>query len=245
MPLFKRSIEFKNVSFRYDEAVILNNISFSIQKGKKVALIGPSGVGKSTIADLIPRFYDVSAGQILIDGKDVREFKMESLRSQMAIVTQEIILFNDTVFNNIALGHPEAKMEDVVNAARIANAHEFITHTENGYNTIIGDRGIRLSGGQRQRLSIARAVFKNPSILILDEATSALDTESEKSVQYALDNLMVGRTTLVIAHRLSTIKDADEILIMQDGEIIERGNHLELLSTESTYHKLTQLQKIS
>lgn len=245
MPLFKSSIEFRNVSFRYDEAVILNNISFSIQKGKKIALIGPSGVGKSTIADLIPRFYEVTEGQILIDGKDVREFKMESLRSQMAIVTQEIILFNDTVFNNIALGHPEAKMDDVVNAARIANAHEFITQTENGYYTIIGDRGIRLSGGQRQRLSIARAVFKNPSILILDEATSALDTESEKSVQHALDNLMEGRTTLVIAHRLSTIKDADEILIMRDGEIIERGNHLELLRTESAYHKLTQLQKIS
>ena len=245
MPLFKSIIEFRNVSFRYDEAIILNNISFSIRKGKKVALIGPSGVGKSTIADLIPRFYDVTEGQILIDGKDVREFKMESLRSQMAIVTQEIILFNDTVFNNIALGHPEAKMDDVISAARIANAHEFITHTEHGYYTIIGDRGIRLSGGQRQRLSIARAVFKNPSILILDEATSALDTESEKSVQYALDNLMEGRTTLVIAHRLSTIKDADEILIMQGGEIIERGNHMELLSTESTYYKLTQLQKIS
>ncbi len=245
MPMFKNSIEFRNVAFKYDEAVILTNINFSIQKGKKVALIGPSGVGKSTIADLIPRFYDVTEGQILIDGRDVREFKMESLRSQMSIVTQEIILFNDTVFNNIALGHPEAKMEDVVKAARIANAHEFITHTEQGYDTIIGDRGIRLSGGQRQRLSIARAVFKNPSILILDEATSALDTESELSVQHALDNLMEGRTTLVIAHRLSTIKDADEILIMKDGEIIERGTHLNLLKEESTYRKLTQLQKIS
>ena len=181
----------------------------------------------------------------LIDNKDIREFKMESLRSQMSIVTQEIILFNDTVFNNIALGHPEAKLEDVIKAARIANAHEFITQTEQGYYTVIGDRGIRLSGGQRQRLSIARAVFKNPSILILDEATSALDTESEQSVQHALDNLMEGRTTLVIAHRLSTIKDADEILIMQDGEIIERGNHFDLLRKEGTYRKLTQLQKIS
>ena len=232
MPLFKRSIEFRNVSFKYDEAVILKNISFSIQKGKKVALIGPSGVGKSTIADLIPRFYDVTEGQILIDNKDIREFKMESLRSQMSIVTQEIILFNDTVFSNIALGHPEAKLEDVIHAARIANAHEFITQTENGYYTIIGDRGIRLSGGQRQRLSIARAVFKNPAILILDEATSALDTESEKSVQEALDNLMEGRTTLVIAHRLSTIKEADEILILQDGEIVERGSHFELIKIE-------------
>jgi subfamily B ATP-binding cassette protein MsbA len=245
MPVFRNSIEFRNVAFKYDEAVILSNINFSIQKGKKVALIGPSGVGKSTIADLIPRFYDVTEGQILIDGRDVREFKMESLRSQMSIVTQEIILFNDTVFNNIALGHPDAKMEDVIKAARIANAHEFIIHTEQGYDTIIGDRGIRLSGGQRQRLSIARAVFKNPSILILDEATSALDTESEQSVQLALDNLMEGRTTLVIAHRLSTIKDADEILIMKDGEIIERGTHLNLLKQESTYRKLTQLQKIS
>jgi len=245
MPVFRSSIEFRNVAFKYDEAVILSNINFSIQKGKKVALIGPSGVGKSTIADLIPRFYDVTEGQILIDGRDVREFKMESLRSQMSIVTQEIILFNDTVFNNIALGHPDAKMEDVIKAARIANAHEFIIHTEQGYDTIIGDRGIRLSGGQRQRLSIARAVFKNPSILILDEATSALDTESEQSVQLALDNLMEGRTTLVIAHRLSTIKDADEILIMKDGEIIERGTHLNLLKQESTYRKLTQLQKIS
>jgi len=245
MPSFKNRIEFRNVSFKYAEAPVLNNISFSIEKGKKVALIGPSGVGKSTIADLIPRFYDVTEGQIFIDNKDIREFKMESLRSQMSFVTQEIILFNDTVFNNIALGHPEAKLEDVIKAARIANAHEFITHTEQGYYTVIGDRGIRLSGGQRQRLSIARAVFKDPSILILDEATSSLDTESELSVQHALDNLMEGRTTLVIAHRLSTIKDADEILIMQDGEIIERGSHVDLLKEESTYRKLTQLQKIS
>ncbi len=245
MPRFKSSIEFRNVSFSYDKATVLKNVNFSIRKGKKVALIGPSGVGKSTIADLIPRFYDVTEGQVLIDNQDVREFKMESLRSQMSIVTQEIILFNDTVFNNIALGHPEAKLDDVIKAARIANAHEFIVQTELGYDTVIGDRGIRFSGGQRQRLSIARAVFKNPSILILDEATSSLDTESEQAVQQALDNLMEGRTTLVIAHRLSTIKDADEILIMQDGEIIERGNHFDLLRRESTYFKLTQLQKIS
>lgn len=241
---FNDKIEFRNVSFKYGEATVLNNICFTINKGKKVALVGPSGVGKSTIADLIPRFYDVTEGQILIDNKDVRGLKMESLRSHMSMVTQEVILFNDTVFNNIALGHPEAKIEDVISAATIANAHEFIIQTEDGYDTIIGDRGIRLSGGQRQRLSIARAVFKNPSILILDEATSSLDTESERAVQHALDNLMEGRTTLVIAHRLSTIKDADEILIMHEGMIIERGSHSDLLKQESTYLRLTQLQSI-
>jgi subfamily B ATP-binding cassette protein MsbA len=182
----------------------------------------------------------------LIDGTDVRDYKMESLRSHMSFVTQEIILFNDTVFNNIALGKPEASLEDVMQAAKIANAHEFIMHTEDGYQTIIGDRGIRLSGGQRQRLSIARAVFKNPSILILDEATSALDTESEKLVQEALNNLMKGRTTLVIAHRLSTIKEADEIIVLQDGQIVERGNHYELIEIEeSIYRRLTNLQKIA
>jgi subfamily B ATP-binding cassette protein MsbA len=243
---FNKSIEFDNVSFTYGEKPVLQNISFSVGKGKTIALVGPSGVGKSTIADLIPRFYDVSSGQVLIDGKDVRAFKMESLRSHMSFVTQEIILFNDTVFNNIALGKPDASEEEVIKAAQIANAHEFIMHTENGYQTIIGDRGIRLSGGQRQRLSIARAVFKNPSILILDEATSALDTESEKLVQDALNNLMKGRTTLVIAHRLSTIKEADEIIVLQDGQIIERGSHHELLEIdESVYKKLTNLQKIA
>jgi len=231
---------------RYGDRIILDRVSFEIQPGETVALVGPSGVGKSTIADLIPRFYDVSSGQVLIDGKDVRAFTMESLRSHMSFVTQEIILFNDTVFNNIALGKPDASEEDVINAAKIANAHEFIMHTENGYQTIIGDRGIRLSGGQRQRLSIARAVFKNPSILILDEATSALDTESEKLVQDALNNLMRGRTTLVIAHRLSTIKEADEIIVLQDGQIIERGSHYELLNLKgSVYKRLTNLQKIA
>lgn len=243
---FKQSIELRDVCFSYEEKPVLKNISFQIPKGSTIALVGPSGVGKSTIADLIPRFYDVSSGSIMIDGKDIRDFTMESLRSQMSFVTQDVILFNDSIFNNIALGKPDATEEEVIRAAKIANAHEFIMHCEQGYQTTIGDRGLRLSGGQRQRLSIARAVFKNPSILILDEATSSLDTESEKLVQDALDNLMKGRTTLVIAHRLSTIRDADEILIMQDGMIIERGNHYELIEMEeSTYRKLTQMQKIA
>ena len=246
LPSFEKSIEFDDVSFCYNEKPVLQNVSFTIKKGRTVALVGPSGVGKSTIADLIPRFYDVTSGQVLIDGKDLRMYTMESLRSHMSFVTQEIILFNDTVFNNIALGKPDAKEEDVIRAAKIANAHEFIMHTENGYQTVIGDRGIRLSGGQRQRLSIARAVFKDPSILILDEATSALDTESEKQVQEALNNLMAGRTTLVIAHRLSTIKEADEIIVLQDGQIVERGNHYELLEIEeSIYKRLTTLQRIA
>jgi subfamily B ATP-binding cassette protein MsbA len=243
---FDEKIEFKNVSFSYSDRPVLKNISFEIGKGKTVALIGPSGTGKSTIADLIPRFYEASEGEVIIDGKNVKDYTMESIRSHMGFVTQEIILFNDTIFNNIALGHPDANIEDVIQAAKIANAHDFIVETEDGYQTNIGDRGIRLSGGQRQRLSIARAVFKNPSILILDEATSALDTESEKSVQDALDNLMEGRTTLVIAHRLSTVKEADLIIVIQDGEIVERGNHNELIEIdESIYKRLTLLQKIA
>ncbi|GAB4016634.1 ABC transporter ATP-binding protein [Spirosoma koreense] len=245
MEPFRRDIVFDNVSFQYSDKSVLKNISFRITKGQKIALVGPSGVGKSTIADLIPRFYEATRGTVLIDGVDVRDYTMESLRAQMSFVTQEIILFNDTVFNNIALGKPDARMEDVIEAAKIANAHNFIMETEDGYNTIIGDRGIRLSGGQRQRLSIARAVFKKPSILILDEATSALDIESEKSVQEALDNLMEGRTTLVIAHRLSTIKEADEILIMEGGKIIERGNHYELINTEdSVYKRLNMMHEM-
>jgi subfamily B ATP-binding cassette protein MsbA len=243
---FKNEIEFVNVSFGYSDRPVLNNINFTIKKGRTVALIGPSGVGKSTIADLIPRFYDANDGMVMIDGKDVKDYTMESVRSHMGFVTQEIILFNDTIFNNIALGLPDANLDDVIQAAKIANAHDFIMETENGYETNIGDRGIRLSGGQRQRLSIARAVFKNPAILILDEATSALDTESEKSVQEALNNLMKGRTTLVIAHRLSTVKEADQIIVIQDGYIVEMGNHNELIEIEeSIYKRLTLLQKIA
>ena len=243
---FKHQIDFVNVSFSYSDIPVIKAVNFTIEKGKTVALIGPSGVGKSTIADLIPRFYDTTSGMVKIDGKDVRDYTMESIRSHMSFVTQEIILFNDTIFNNIALGQPDAIMEDVMEAAKIANAHDFIMQTENGYQTGIGDRGIRLSGGQRQRLSIARAVFKNPSILILDEATSALDTESERLVQDALNNLMKGRTTLVIAHRLSTVKEADEIIVMQDGSIVEQGNHYDLIEIEeSIYRKLTLLQKIA
>ncbi len=243
---FNHQIEFNSVCFKYTEKSILENISFTVSKGKTVALVGPSGVGKSTIADLVPRFYDVTGGSITIDGTDIRNLTMESLRSHMSFVTQDTILFNDTIFNNIALGKPDATMEAVVAAAKIANAHDFIIDTEEGYQTNIGDRGLRLSGGQRQRLSIARAVFKNPSILILDEATSSLDTESERLVQDALKNLMQGRTTLVIAHRLSTIIEADEILVMQDGQIIERGSHNELTEIEEgTYRKLTRLQKIA
>lgn len=237
LPSFNYQVEFRQVGFGYSDKPVLTDINFDIEKGKTVALVGPSGVGKSTIADLLPRFYDVTSGSICIDGRDIREYTMESLRGQMSFVTQDIILFNDSIFNNIALGKPDASLEDVMRAAKIANAHEFIIDTEDGYETNIGDRGIRLSGGQRQRISIARAVFKNPAILILDEATSALDTESEKSVQEALNNLMQGRTTLVIAHRLSTIKEADEILILQDGRIVERGNHFELIEIEESIYK--------
>lgn len=243
---FKHSVEFRNVDFSYNDTPVLIDISFTIPKGKTIALIGASGVGKSTIADLIPRFYDVKSGVVLVDGIDVRDYKMESLRSVMSFVTQEIFLFNDTIFNNIALGRPDATEEEVIAAAKIANAHDFILQTENGYQTITGDRGIRLSGGQRQRLCIARAVLKNPYFLILDEATSALDTESERTVQEALSKLMKGRTTLVIAHRLSTIKEADEIIVLHDGKIIERGHHNELIEIdEGVYKKLTQMQQIA
>lgn len=239
---FNSNIEFKNVSFAYNDKQVLKNINLKIEKGKTIALVGQSGAGKSTLVDLLPRFYDVVSGEVLIDGHNVQDLKIYDLRALFGIVTQESILFNDTVFNNIAFGVENASKEDVIAAAKIANAHEFIQLLENGYETNIGDRGSKLSGGQRQRLSIARAVFKNPPILILDEATSALDTESEKLVQEALNHLMQNRTSIVIAHRLSTIQNADEIIVLHDGQIAERGNHNELIAHNGIYKKLCDLQ---
>ncbi|MEH0157767.1 ABC transporter ATP-binding protein [Limibacter armeniacum] len=243
---FKGSIEFKNVHFAYGDNKVLKGINLSIEKGKTVALVGPSGGGKSTIADLIPRFYDVTEGEILIDGVNIKEYSLDSLRRVMGVVTQESILFHDSIFNNIAFGANNASKDNVMQAAKIANAHEFIEKSEDGYNTVIGERGTKLSGGQRQRLSIARAVFKNPPILILDEATSALDTESEKLVQDAITHLMKNRTSLVIAHRLSTIQDADEIIVIKDGGVVERGTHNALMQhDDGVYKKLQDLQSIS
>lgn len=240
---FNKSLSFENVSFAYDsDQYVLKNINLEIEKGKTIALVGQSGGGKSTLVDLIPRFYDVTDGDIKIDGRSLRDCNIDSIRKQMGIVTQESILFNDTIFNNIAFGIDNANEEDVINAAKIANAHNFIIELENGYQTNIGERGMKLSGGQRQRISIARAVLKNPPILILDEATSALDSESEKLVQEALANLMKNRTSIVIAHRLSTIQHADEIIVVQNGEIIERGKHDELLNKGGVYKKLNAMQ---
>ncbi len=239
---FENNVEFKNVSFAYDAGLVLKNINLTVQKGKTIALVGPSGGGKSTLADLVPRFYDPTEGEVRIDGKPITDYEIESLRKHMGIVTQESILFNDTIFNNIAFGMPDVSEEAVMNAAKIANAHDFISQSENGYHTFIGERGSKLSGGQRQRLSIARAVLKNPPILILDEATSALDSESEKLVQEALFNLMKNRTSIVIAHRLSTIQKADEIVVIQKGEIVERGTHEELIRHDGVYRKLSDIQ---
>jgi ABC-type multidrug transport system fused ATPase/permease subunit len=242
---FEKEIEYKNVSFAYREGEVgwvLNNINLKIGKGKTIALVGQSGSGKTTLADMLPRFYDTTKGEILIDGIMIKDAKMKDVRALMGIVTQESILFNDTVYNNIAFGIEGVTEQQVIEAAKIANAHEFIIKMPNGYQTNIGDRGSKMSGGQRQRMSIARAVLKNPPILILDEATSALDTESERLVQDALNNLMKNRTSVVIAHRLSTIQHADEIIVMQKGEIIERGTHSELLSKNGTYNKLHEMQ---
>ncbi len=242
---FERAIEYNNVSFAYlrdGEGWVLKDIHLTIEKGKTIALVGQSGSGKTTLADLLPRFYDIEIGSILIDGHDIRDVKLKDLRGLMGIVSQESILFNDTIHNNIAFGMPEATEEQVMEAAKIAHAHEFIAQLPEGYQTNIGDRGSKLSGGQRQRLSIARAVLKNPPVLILDEATSALDTESERLVQDALTRLMQNRTTLVIAHRLSTIQHADEIIVMQKGEIIERGKHNDLIAREGVYKRLYDLQ---
>lgn len=241
---FKDSIEFKNVYFKYKDEWVIENLNLKIKKGQTVALVGPSGSGKSTLTDLIPRFYDPIDGQILIDGIDLRDYKILELRGLMAIVTQESILFNDTVANNISFANKEISDKQIEESARIANAHSFIAETEFGYKTNIGDRGNKLSGGQKQRLSIARAVNTNPDILILDEATSALDTASERLVQDALSNVMLNRTTIVVAHRLSTIKNADTIVVLEKGKIVQQGNHNELIQQEGMYKQLIEMQQI-
>ena len=237
-------IEYKNVSFKYDSKWVLKNINLTIEKGKTIALVGQSGSGKSTLVDLLPRFYDVQEGEVLIDGVNIKEATLHGLRSIMGNVNQEAILFNDTFYNNITFGVKNATMEQVIEAAKIANAHDFIMASEQGYDTMIGDRGGKLSGGQRQRISIARAILKNPPILILDEATSALDTESERLVQEALERLMKSRTTIAIAHRLSTIRNADEICVLHEGQIVERGTHEELLALNGYYKKLCDMQQV-
>src|SRR5690606_25710319 len=242
---FKDSIKLDSITFSYGERRILDHISLHIPNGKTVALVGPSGGGKSTLMDLIPRFIEPDGGAVYFDGVDIRKITMDSLRNQIGFVNQASVLFNDTIFNNIAFGKPGATREEVEQAAKIANAHEFSMASENGYDTNIGDRGVKLSGGQKQRINIARAVIKNPPIMLLDEATSALDTESEKLVQDALNKLMKGRTTLVIAHRLSTIQDADQILVLDAGRIVEQGTHAELIQRDGLYKRLVEMQAFS
>lgn len=244
LEVFREKIEFRNVSFSYEDSGILENIDLVIEKGKTVALVGSSGAGKSTLADLVPRFHDVTGGELLIDGVNIKGYSLKTVREQMSIVTQEPILFNDTIAANIALGKPDATQEEIVHAAQIANAHNFIVQKEEGYQTNIGDRGSKLSGGERQRLTIARALLKNPPILILDEATSSLDTESERLVQDAINKMMEHRTSIVIAHRLSTIRHADEIIVLQKGRIVERGTHDELIARGGFYKKLVEMQEV-
>lgn len=245
MPSFEKEIELRDVSFSYvDDRQVLKHINLKVPKGKTVALVGQSGSGKSTLVDLIPRYHDVKDGEVLIDGKNIKSVRISELRSLIGNVNQEAILFNDTFYNNITFGVENATMEQVIEAAKIANAHDFIMESEHGYDTMIGDRGGRLSGGQRQRVSIARAILKNPPILILDEATSALDTESERLVQEALERLMKSRTTIAIAHRLSTIKNADEIYVLYEGEIVERGQHEELIEKNGYYKRLYDMQQL-
>ncbi|MFT7545223.1 MAG: subfamily B ATP-binding cassette protein MsbA, partial [Gammaproteobacteria bacterium] len=241
---FSAQLTFDNVSFSYDEKPLLQDINLNLKKGQTVALVGESGGGKSTLMDLVTRFYDINNGSILIDGDDIRNIKIDDLRGLFGIVSQKAILFNDSIFNNIAFGSPESTLEDVKFAAKVANADQFISKMENGYESMVGDGGDTLSGGQKQRISIARAILKNPPILLLDEATSALDTESEKLVQDALNSLLKNRTSLVIAHRLSTIQSADEILVLQEGKITERGKHDELISQDGVYSKLIKMQNL-
>lgn len=241
---FNDKIEFRNVRFAYQGAVILDDINLTIDKGKTIALVGSSGAGKSTLADLVPRFHDVTGGEVLIDGVNIKDYSLRSVRSLMSIVTQEPILFNDTIAGNIRLGKPDATDEEIHQAAIVANAHEFIKQKEDEYDTNTGDRGSKLSGGERQRLTIARALIKNPPILILDEATSSLDTESERLVQDAINNMMQNRTSIVIAHRLSTIRHADEIIVLQKGKIVERGTHDQLISRNGFYRKLVDMQEV-